>query len=357
MTSTRVRTGLCLPFISILLLLSCVPPVQPSTQTTLYIYRFQPPAFLEISPDFQISAEIPFSVPLHCGLFDIFSPTSGKVLLIELSCPNGQTVVFLDTTTGAVSQPITEWDSHFLAWAEDGTSAYLKVDSLGDARLVRAQTGGKLDGLSVTGWTYDLSGRPGTDDFIYAFSRGLGYGSELHFTRNNGRSSDLLYEDRYHYISFARYSPDGVRIAFIKIPDSQTPFTVGELWVMEAGGSNPRKLSEADAGHGYAANWSPDGEWIAFVKRENPSEESADRSPEALVSNIYRVNLRSGVITQVTSFTDGRAETPHWSPDGSTLAFNTVLNGRMDVQTADITTGEIRSLITESTCCPAWMRK
>ena len=339
------------------ILLSCTPEIQPPAQTSLFVYRFDPPAFVEYSEDFQAINEIPFSIPLNCALFDVFSPPVEPTLLVELSCPNGQTVLFLDTVSGSFTQPVTDSDSHFLAWADDGRSAYLKVDSLGDARVVRAHTGGKQEDLKITGWTYDLSSSPFSDDFLFTFSRGLGYGSELHSARGSGRDSRLLHEDPFNYISFARYSPDGSRIAFIKIPDSQTPFTVGELWVMNADGSTPRKLAEADAGHGYAASWSPDGEWIAFVKRENLQDENADQSSDLLISNIYLVNVRSRELKQVTSLMNGRVETPQWSPDGNILAFNTVLDGRMEVQTADIPSGEIRPLTTGPSCCPAWLRK
>jgi hypothetical protein len=341
----------------IFFLLSCTPDIQPPAQTSLFVYRFDPPAFVGYSEDFQLINEIPFFTPLNCALFDVFSPPVGPILLVELSCPNGQTVLSLDTISGSFTQPVTDSDSHFLAWSGDGRSVYLKVDSLGDARLVRGYTGGKQEDLKITGWTYDLSSKPFSDDFLFTFSRGLGYGSELHSAQGSGRDSKLLYEDPFNYISFARYSPDGSRIAFIKIPDSQTPFTVGELWVMDADGSNPRKLAEADAGHGYAANWSPDGEWMAFVKRENPQDENADRSSDLLISNIYIVNVQSGELKQITFLTAGRAETPHWSPDGNTLAFNKVRNGRMEVQTADILSGEIRPLTTGVSCCPAWLRK
>jgi Tol biopolymer transport system component len=349
---------------SFLFLLSCTPQ-QPSspTQSSLYIYRFDPPAFVEFSEDLEQVNEIPFSIPLNCGLFDVFPAPVGPHLLIELSCPNGQAVLFLDTESGATSQPITDSDSHFLAWTSEGESAYLKVDSLGNARVVRANTDGTDKDMSVIGWTYDLAAKPGSNDFIFSFSRGMGAGSELHFTQNDGRTEQLLYADKFNYIAFARYSLDGKQIAFIKIPDSQTPFTVGELWVMDADGSDPRKLADADAGHGYAANWSPDGTKIAFVGRDNPENEAADQSIEALVSNVYFVYVDNGTITKVTNFTEGYVETPRWSPGGNTLSFNAVINGRINVFTVDIVTGQSHPLITDvtptegSTCCPAWMRK
>ncbi|HLO28686.1 MAG TPA: hypothetical protein VK249_06110 [Anaerolineales bacterium] len=354
------------------LLFSCTHQTPPaSLQTTLYVYRFDPPALIEFSQDFQINREIPFSLPPNCGLLDLFPPPAGNFIAIELSCPGGQTVLFLDTLSSlnagsapaAVSQPVTDSDSHFLAWTRDGKAAYLKVDSLGNAHIVRVDGSGKNESIPISGFTYDLAADPGNDDFTFAFSRGLGQGSELWLAKQDGRTVQRLYADPSNYISFARYSPDGDQIAFIKIPDTQTPFTVGELWVTPATAaqgaedSNARKLADADAGHGYAANWSPDGKRIAFVLRENPQDEQADQLSEALISNAYIVEVASGVLTQVTHLANGRVETPFWSPSGNTLAFNAVINDRMEVQIVELRTGEIRSLITESACCPTWMRK
>ena len=284
-------------------------------------------------------------------------------MAIELNCPNGQTVLFLDTGSAAVTRPVIDSDSHFLAWTPDGKAAYLKVDSLGDARVVRAYADGSQDFIPITEFTYDLAPSAKESEFTFTFSRGLGQGSELWLAKQDGRIVQQLYADQFNYISFARWSPDGRQIAFIKIPDTQTPFTVGELWVIPStsaqgtDGSNARKLADADAGHGYAATWSPDGRRVAFVVRENPEDKDADQSSEALISNVYVVDVESGKVKQVTSFDNARVETPFWSPDGNTLAFSVVSNGRMQVQIADLLTEEIRALLTESTCCPAWLRK
>jgi Tol biopolymer transport system component len=347
-------------FAFFLLLASCTSSTpQPSFQTAFYVYRFEPSAFMEFSEDLQKFKEIPFDVPLHCGLLNAFPAPIGKYILIELNCPNGQTVLFLDTDSSAITQPITDSDSHFLAWAPDGKAAYLRVDSLGNPQIARAAVDpdGKKDFIPITEFTYDLAPNPGNNDFTFTFSRGLGQGSELWLAKRDGNVAQQLFADPLNYISFARYSPEGSQIAFLKIPDTQTPFTVGELWLMNADGSSAHKATDADAGHGYAANWSPDGRRIAFVVRENPEDERADQSAEALTSNIYIVDVKSRELTQVTHLESGRVETPFWSPDGNTLAFNVVINDRMTMQIAELRTGEIRSLTAEFTCCPAWMRK
>jgi hypothetical protein len=339
-----------------LLPISCTPP-QPPLQTAFYIYRFEPPALLEFSSEFQLTREIPFSTPPDCGLFNMFPAPLGKYMAIEWSCPNGQTVLLLDADTASVVQPIRDSDSHFLAWQMDGKAVYLKIDSLGSPGVIRASTDGPQKSIPVTEFTYDLTAGVDPEEFTFTFSRGLGQGSELWLAKRGGKIVELIYADPLHYLSFARYSPDGSQIAFLKIPDTSTPFTVGELWVMQADGSHAHELADADGGHGYAANWSPDGKRIAFVMRENPDDERADQSSEALISNVYIVDVGSESLAQITHLEKGWVETPVWSPDGNTLGFNVVINDRMEVRLADLSTGEIRSLVPESSCCPAWLRK
>ncbi|MEW6086205.1 MAG: hypothetical protein AB1607_16570 [Chloroflexota bacterium] len=367
----RLRVPAYYLLITFLLLTSCDSTPTPPPQTSLVVYRYDPPAFIEYSTDFQPVHEIPFAIPPSCGLYNTFPATMGEILLIELSCPNGQTVLFLDTTTGSSTQPVTDSDAHFLAWARDGESAYLRVDSLGNPRVILANVGGGEDQVPITEYTYDLAVNPVNDDFTFTFSRGLGYGSELWLAKRGGNVVELLFADQFNYVSFARFSPDGRRIAFIKIPDTTTPFTVGELWVMNADGSNAHNLADVDAGHGYAANWSPDGKRIAYVIRENLEDESANLSSAELISNIFIVNVETSALKRVTQFVNGHAETPVWSADGNTLIFTAVVDGSMTVFIADVATAgvglpeptglkfpvEMTPLMNESTCCPAWLRR
>jgi len=334
------------------LLASCSPA--PKSQW-LYIFRYEPPALLQVGEDLSIQSEIPLNVPPECSLWDLYPQPVGRYLAVELSCPGGPTVVLMDTDTGRLSTALDEpVDSHFLAWDADGV--YLRIDSLGSPRIVRANPGAPaVKEIDIHPLTYDLSPSPDGRAFTYTFSQGLGFGSELWL--KGGLSEKRLLKDPAGIISFARWSPDGERIAYIRIPDSQTPFTVGELMVTDTNGRDPVQLAGVDAGHGYEANWSPDGERIAFVRRENPEDESADQSASALVSNIYAVETNSGQVTSITQMEHAVVETPHWSPDGGYMAFRVISDGKISVWIADMARGEIKPVLRDATCCPAWMRK
>src|SRR3990172_9983249 len=198
MSSKPLRSfpGALITVYFLLITLSCTPhTLETPLLASLYIYRFKPPAFVQFSEDFQPVGESPFAVPPGCELFNTFPSPLGKHMAVELNCPNGQTVLYLDTNTAAVTQPVTDTDSHFLAWANDGGAAYLKVDSLENTRVLRVQTNGKQDSIPIAGWTYDLSLRPDSRDFAFTFSRGLGFGSELHLAQNDARATELLYAD------------------------------------------------------------------------------------------------------------------------------------------------------------------
>ena len=358
---------LLLPCLIILLLLGCTPaPPAPVTQA-LYAFRPDPPAaILQFSEDLEtIAREYPLAMPPGCSVFNMFAPPRGAVLAIELSCAFGQTVVLLDAEAGTFSQAYTDADSHFLAWDAQGKSVYLKVDSFSGPHIVRVDVGGTQDSVPITEFTYDLSVAPDNKRFTFSFSRGLGLGSEMWLARGGGAVVSQLLADPDNYLSLARWSPDGKRIAFIKIRDSETPFTAGELWVMEAGpslrsgqaASGAHFLAMADAGHGYAPAWSPDGKQIAFVLRENLLDATADLEAGALTSNIYIVDLESGQVRALTHLEGALVEAPAWSPDGHLLAFDLVLDSIISLRVADAATGEIRPIPARSACCPVWMRK
>jgi len=332
-------------------------PIPLSSESSLFAFNLAAFSLIEFDSNFDLAREIPLNLP--CPLTSTHPASTGKYLALELECMNGPVVLIVDTINGALANPFPEADSHFLAWDFD-SNLYLRVDALGNTRIVRVTAEGVSKQFDLPAQTYDMNFAPDGDSLIYSFTRGLGLGSELWAATRPANRARQLHAETDSIITFARWSPDGKQIAFIALPDSATPFPVGELWLMDADGKNARPLAPADAGHGYAPAWSPDSTRIAYVGRENPDDPRADQSADALISNIYIAEVATGQISPVTSFDSMLVESPRWSADGRFLAF-TVVNRLDDTITpwvADLASGEIKKLASpDPLCCLAWMRK
>jgi WD40-like Beta Propeller Repeat len=109
------------------------------------------------------------------------------------------------------------------------------------------------------------------------------------------------------------WSPDGTTIAYRE---------AGDLSLMDADGSNPRKLTAPGQHEGLSAwfetghSWSPDGSQIVFAGNPGAGEGS---------EGIWIISTDGQNLRQVTS--DGRA--PDWSPDGTQIAYYTSEGGRV----------------------------
>jgi hypothetical protein len=298
---------------------------------------------------------LPFTLPQDCSIYNLYPNPAMPVLAVEYFCGGGPEVIFYDLQSKKSYNPAgtLQTDSRFLTWSSDGSSLYLKTDTSGNPQIVRFDRYyNRLTTLALPEMVYDMAALP-DGRILYSFTKGIGYGSETWVADADGRHSRQILAEPQGIIAYLRPSPDGSRIAFILMPDSQTPFTVGSLWVAEADGSNPRTLAEADAGHGYAPAWSPDGTQIAFVARENPGDPSADQFADKLISNVYRVEVETGKQTSVSSFETGMAETPSWSPDGAYIIFNLRRNGTIQAWVDNA--GNLQPLSQETACCAVWV--
>jgi Tol biopolymer transport system component len=119
----------------------------------------------------------------------------------------------------------------------------------------------------------------------------------------------------YHADLEPDWSPDGSRIAFVRIATGQNDGS-RRLFVMNADGSGQRMVTQSEAS---SPAWSPAGTKIAFVQRF-PSP------------GIYVVNADgTGQRRLTTSDTDSG---PDWSPDGSRIVFANG-NSAIEVMNAD----------------------
>ena len=157
------------------------------------------------------------------------------------------------------------------------------------------------------------------------------------------------------------FSPDGKKIAYIKAysPEEKGPW-FSDIWVIPAEGGTPVKVSDLGGRAGGPPIWSPDSDWIAFLREPKPDEECKEiwlvpvsAAGESSVppkrielpletslnlagwtsdnkigifmlspvnQAIYTVPSSGGKATQVTP-AGGYAFCPGWNPDGKRIFF------------------------------------
>jgi Tol biopolymer transport system component len=116
-----------------------------------------------------------------------------------------------------------------------------------------------------------------------------------------------------------RWSPDLRLIAFISDDGNRRE----ELWVMNADGTQPRRLVDARVDNrgtrSVDFDWSPDGRQIAFTQCCRETE-------------IFVVNADGTGLLQLTENDDRVFDgQPVWSPDGRTIAFTSDRDGNAEI--------------------------
>jgi Tol biopolymer transport system component len=140
-------------------------------------------------------------------------------------------------------------------------------------------------------------------------------------------------------------SRDGSKVAYYSGP-AETGGTGREVFVAQLDGTHIRQITHDARADGWRAQrpawspdrttpaWSPDGTTIAYVGRPT----------RHVKSNVFVIDLTSGVTTQVT-FETGGASDPQFSPDGSSIVYNTVHHRYDEVWIVPATGGKGRRLV------------
>jgi Tol biopolymer transport system component len=137
------------------------------------------------------------------------------------------------------------------------------------------------------------------------------------------------------------WSPDGSRLAFVS--GRSLPvlgITLGAVYVMDENGASLRRITEGPLDTSPA--WSPDGSRIAFTR--------ATGYGTFATADLYVVEARGGEPRRLTA-TSTRLETePAWSPDGRTILFATStarspFHGRAGLRSLDVASLAERPLL------------
>jgi Tol biopolymer transport system component len=99
------------------------------------------------------------------------------------------------------------------------------------------------------------------------------------------------------------WSPDSKKIAYHAFANTN-PSRNPEIWVMDAEGSNPKKLTD----HGMDPSWSPNGKQIAFASHRYG------------VFQIYSMDADGSNVKRLTK-RNAEDSNPVWAPDGGSIAF------------------------------------
>ena len=310
----------------------------------------------------QTIAAVTEGIPMDAAMCDVFglhASPNGRWIAVEVGCETASHMLLLEVATGQMrpAEPEPWQESFFLNWAVDDDAFLLRVDPIGAdlILLVNAKTG-RVERMDTPPFTYDVAFSPDGQRVLYTVSRGLGFGSEVWLMDRNGRNREQIIHDSAHIVAYPRWSPTGDAVAYVRMADSNVPFTVGELVLADGNGQNGWAVSLADAGHGYPPVWSPDGQQIAFVVRENPASNAADIAASYLESNIYLTDVASGNVRALTRFADALTAEPVWSPDGKWLAFSTDVGGATDVWLVDVASRAVQPVTqTANAHCPVWL--
>jgi TolB protein len=220
-----------------------------------------------------------------------WSPDGAKIAFAgQIDTPEqdaGLTEIYVMNADGSDRSQLTD-NRHYdadPAWSPDGTLiAFTRVRGIGGDRtrggIVVMNADGSVERQITRPRTKSFDGTPTwtPDGSRIVFTRGSFEGGSgaprtgLYSVTRDGTGLRHIAD----HAGEASFSPDGSRIVFTSSRDGfgrtcfQQCFTSTEIYVMDADGTNQRRLTRSKADD-RSPTWSPDGRVIAFVSdRSNP---------------------------------------------------------------------------------------
>lgn len=282
-----------------------------------------------------------------CQTDALYAAPNGRYLIRQYNC-EANLFIQLQDAAKPTAEPAVYPRGYFLNWSPDSAGFLFRDIDANQVQYIPVDTGPAVT-FALPFGAYDAAFAPNGQTLVYAANKGLGFGSEVGVIDLSSGATLAQHKYPRQIAAYPRWSPDSQQIAYILMPDSNIPFTIGELWLADALAQPIALLdNHTDAGHGYPPAWSPDGQTITFIRRENPKSIPANHYAQALHSNIYQINAAAipAENTQAAAVASGYQATPIpaapspvvaavpltrfeaslvydmvWSPDGTQLAF------------------------------------
>jgi Tol biopolymer transport system component len=178
-------------------------------------------------------------------------------------------------------------------------------------------------GATMTPAQATLPGKNGKIAFTHTFHNitpgreGTEVISDIYTVNPDGTNQTILISDSSYITAdtstsvsegAAAWSPDGAKIAFVSSFDSKS-----DIYVADADGSNPKRLTNNEGRFQAVGSWSPDGAKMVLSCLPSASYD------------VCTMDADGSNLTQLT--TKGEYEEPNWSPDGKKIAFESASGG------------------------------
>ena len=237
----------------------------------------------------------------------VFSP-DGRALAFKRTLSSGVDDIYVVPIPGGEPRRLTH-DNRFTtgnAWTPDGREIVFLSAREGTESMWRIPSSGGAP-KSVSG--------AGEGGYYLAISR---RGHRLAYSKMSSDSNvwriamspdgqlvhgpeKLIFSTRQE--TSAQYSPDGNRIAFRSDRSGSD-----EIWVCDASGANPLRLTSFRGALTGTPRWSPDGQYLAFDSRPSGN------------ADIYAIRAAGGSPRRITT-ESSEDVVPSWSADGNWIYF------------------------------------
>ena len=256
----------------------------------------------------------------------------------------GNQQIFLISVTGGEAQQLTNHDNGIVSyqWSSDASRIMFSADEarsdeeqeeydLGaDAFYVREGANGRQQAAWRNLWAFSLSSREETrlteEELIVSEFDVSPDGRRVVFA---AMRQDL---DNYHHLSElylvdtrsrqvtrlthnnapeqrAVWAPDGRTLAYHAPTDAEYDLTHGFIWVVDVDTGDKKKLEGQQQGQISGLTWTPNGESLLFTETRRTN------------SNLYRVDVQTGGVTDITSVT-GTLRALDFSEDRTRMVYS-----------------------------------